>query len=900
MTEARKKSILVVDDESANIIALTKTLGSEYTVRAAINGPDAIKTAERHQPDLILLDIVMPDMDGYAVITALKNSEKTRDIPVVFLTGKSDSESEALGFRLGAQDYIHKPFSQELLLRRVDINLRVNRDGSDADEAAAEKNQAAPEEAPEPAGPGDAMPDRMAKEAKKNSILIVDDESTNIIALTHILSQDYTLRVATNGQDALKLAEQFAPDIILLDIVMPGMDGYEVIASLKSAARTKNIPVIFISSLSVDDDEEKGLALGAADYIGKPFSPAIVKIRVRNQIQIVNQMRVITDASRAKSDFLANMSHEIRTPMNAILGFTELMMRDATVPLNVSESLGKIYSAGDMLLNIINDILDLSKIEAGKFELFPADYEVVDLIVDTVNLNMIRAEAKKIEFRISVDESMPTTFFGDGLRIRQILNNLLSNAFKYTEKGQVQLTVAAEPDSENQDSPLNLLFTVSDTGQGMTVEQIDALFDPYSRFNFEANRSIEGAGLGMSITQNLISMMNGEIAVKSEPGVGTVFTVRLPQKQSASDTIGRDLALRLQNFLAPAGRQIKKARFVIEPMPYGSVLIVDDTESNLFVAKGLMQPYELTVDTVTSGFEAIDKIKSGNVYDIVFMDHMMPRMDGIETVRNLRQYGYTNPIVAKTASAIKGARELFLSHGFDDFISKPIDSQLLDDILKKYIRDRKPQEIVQAYGQLLGTYEGSAIYQEPGRIMSPLFLEVFVRDVLRNVDVLKTILMKQGSYDDEDILAYINSVHALKSALANVGEFGLSSFAGRLEQAGLNKEVALMTDAGALFLSELHSAIKTLSSEKQEEEAQVMDAHDYVYLHQCLQNIKNACEIYDVKTAKETMIDLTLKKWKPSAVTDLLYTMPVYLLSGDFDELVRIADKIIVETSHLI
>ena len=902
MTEGQKKSILVVDDESSNIIALTKTLSPIYAVRVAINGPDAIKTAKRHQPDLILLDIVMPDMDGYAVLTALKNSEKTRDIPVIFLTAKNDSESEALGLRLGAHDYIHKPFSQELLLRRVDMHLRLNQDESDLEEEAREQSGASSEAAPEAEHAGVPLPYPGAGEVKKNSILIVDDESTNIVALTHILSHDYALRVATNGRDALKLAEQFRPDIILLDIVMPGMNGYEVIASLKNSATTKEIPVIFISSLSVDDDEEKGLGLGAADYIGKPFSPAIVKIRVRNQIQIVNQLRVITAASRAKSDFLANMSHEIRTPMNAILGFTELMMRDSTIPQSINESLGNIYSAGDLLLNIINDILDLSKIEAGKFELSPSNYEVADLIVDTVNLNMIRAGTKKIEFKVSVDEDIPATLLGDELRIRQILNNLLSNAFKYTEQGQVALSVSAESDGEGEEARLNLLFNVSDTGQGMTVEQIEVLFDPYSRFNFEANRSVEGIGLGMSITQSLVNMMSGEITVKSEPGVGTVFEVRLPQEQTASEPIGRDLALRIENFLATGDRRARKTGFIIEPMPYGSVLIVDDTESNLFVAKGLMQPYELTVETVTSGFEAIEKIKRGSVYDIVFMDHMMPRMDGIETVQQLREYGYTNPIVAKTASAIKGARELFLSHGFDDFISKPIDTQLLDEILKKFIRDKKPQEIVQAYGPLMNTYEGSSIYQEKERTLSPLFLEVFVRDVLRNVDVLKTVLTK-GEYGDEDILDYVNSVHALKSALANAGEFGLSSFAGRLEQAGLNREVALMTDAGALFLGELHSTIKALSAEKAAEaakEAEEADASDYIHLHQALDGIKKASETYDAKNVKDAIIALTRKKWTPAVVNDWVNAMPECLLSGDFDELMRIADKIMAETAHML
>ncbi|MCL2028800.1 MAG: response regulator [Deltaproteobacteria bacterium] len=696
MIEVKRGNVLVVDDESSNIIALSKTLSPEYTVRAAINGRDAIKTAEKYLPDLILLDVVMPEMDGYAVIAELKNSDKTKDIPVIFLTAMTSPENEAKGMKLGAADYIYKPFSPELLLKRVETHLSLKRHGGGLKETASEKTRdAASETVPAPDEFRADAAYGCADEVKKNSVLIVDDESTNILALTHILGPEYTVRAAINGRDAIKTAEQHLPDIILLDIVMPEMDGYKVLSALKSSAKTKDIPVIFITKLSVGDDEEKGLALGAADYITKPFSSAIVKIRVRNQIQIINQMRMITAANRAKSDFIANMSHEIRTPMNAILGVTEIMMQDETIPRNISDCINKIYSAGDLLLSIINDILDLSKMEAGKLELVRANYETASLISDTVTLNIMRMESKEIEFKLFVDENLPRILFGDEIRIKQILNNLLSNAFKYTEKGEVKLSLAVLADNEANENDLNIIISVSDTGSGMTAEEVKRMFDQYSRFNYKANRAAEGTGLGMSITRNIVKMMNGEILVESEPGKGSIFTVHLPQGYAGPDILGEDLAKKLQDFRLNGAREIKKSNIIYEPMPYGHVLIADDVETNLFVAKGLLLPYELSVDTVASGFDAIDRIRNGKVYDIVFMDHKMPKMDGIEATAIIRDLGYTNPIVALTANTVKGQQEMFLENGFDGFISKPIDTRQLNAVLKKFIRDKQPRDVLE-------------------------------------------------------------------------------------------------------------------------------------------------------------------------------------------------------------
>ncbi|MCL2844514.1 MAG: ATP-binding protein [Chitinivibrionia bacterium] len=395
-------------------------------------------------------------------------------------------------------------------------------------------------------------------------------------------------------------------------------------------------------------------------------------------------------ANKTKSKFLAMMSHEIRTPMNAILGMAEIHLQDKKLPPKTQEVLTQIYNSGDLLVAIINDILDLSRIEADKMELNLSKYEVASLINDTVHLNMMQG-SKSVEFELYVDENIPAEFFGDELRIKQILNNLLSNAYKYTKKGSIKLKVHVEECSDKKKYMKTLVFQVIDTGQGMTKEQKNKVFSTeYSRYNLEANRSIQGTGLGMNITWRLVKMMNGEITVESEPFEGTTFTVRLPQETTnCSDVLGKDVVQNLQTFRIKEPSRLKNLNIVREYMPYGNVLIVDDVESNLLVAEGLMVPYGLTIDTVMSGEGAISKIKAGKEYDIIFMDHMMPDMDGIETVKIIREFGYKKPIVALTANALIGQAEEFLANGFDDFISKPIDTRQLNSVLNKYVRDKR-------------------------------------------------------------------------------------------------------------------------------------------------------------------------------------------------------------------
>jgi PAS domain S-box-containing protein len=387
-------------------------------------------------------------------------------------------------------------------------------------------------------------------------------------------------------------------------------------------------------------------------------------------------------ANLAKSAFLATMSHEIRTPMNAIIGITEMQMQKKYLTSDMAEAFDRIYTSATVLLHIINDLLDLSRIETGKLVLELKRYNVESMLNDTAQLNMVRIGSKPVDFKIEVSKDTPAELLGDELRIKQILNNILSNAFKYTESGEVILKVSAEVSQVT----VILKIIVSDTGQGMTPEQIDVLFDEYTRFNIDTNRVVEGVGLGMNITQQLVKLMNGEIFVDSEVGKGTMFTVRLPQGNVGATALGKERSDDLSAFRTKQTTRTEKARIEHKQMPHATVLVVDDVKTNLFVARGLMIPYGMSVETVLSGNEAIEKIKSGKVYDVIFMDHMMPVMNGIETAAVIRQTGYQAPVVALTANAVQGQKEMFIENGFDDFLSKPINVNELDVVLRKWVK----------------------------------------------------------------------------------------------------------------------------------------------------------------------------------------------------------------------
>jgi len=606
---------------------------------------------------------------------------------------------------------------------------------------------------------------------------------------------------------------------------------------------------------------------------------------IKTMIAEMRRAEIAEESSKAKSDFLAKMSHEIRTPMNAILGITEIQLQDTTIPLVTREALERIYNSGDLLLGIINDILDLSKIEAGKLELVSVQYDIASLIHDTVKLNIMRYESKPIDFKLTVSENVPCTLFGDELRIKQILNNILSNAFKYTQEGQIELMLSAEI-LKNKET-VNLIVRVSDTGQGMTAEQVKKLGDKFSRFNMEANRKTEGTGLGMNITRNLIQLMSGEIFIESTPGMGSAFMVRLPQGCLNAEPIGKELAENLMKLNLKNTTKMRNAQITQDFMPYGRVLVVDDVETNLYVARGLMAPYGLSIDTATSGFEAVDKIRDGQTFDIIFMDHMMPRMDGIEATKLIRSLGYTGPIVALTANALAGQAEMFINNGFDDFISKPIDVRQLNGILNKLIRDKQPAEVIDEARKQKNSLYASG---EHNIAIDAQLAEFFVRDARKAAAQLQAICENNCRRVD-DVPNFIINVHALKSALANVGEGDVSSKAAELEQAGRDNNTQLILSSLPGFLNTLNEVIDKLDPSPEDHENEAIDEEGQAFLHEKLKAIQAACAAFDKKIAKNALADLKMRNW-PKNIRDQLSAIAERLLHSEFDEAASISREI--------
>ena len=401
----------------------------------------------------------------------------------------------------------------------------------------------------------------------------------------------------------------------------------------------------------------------------------------RNSYRLMQQsMKDAEEANKAKSEFLANMSHEIRTPMNAIIGMSQIIVDNKSVSDEVLSQANEIKIASTNLLGIINDILDMSKIEAGKFELVNDDYDLAVLIHEISSVITVRLRQSDVNFVLDIDETLPRMLYGDVVRIRQILMNVLGNAIKFTKTGSIALKVTWNKYEQAPD----ILFDITDTGIGIKPEDKDKIFGKYDQVDQKKNRNIQGTGLGLAISRNLAIIMGGMITVDSVYGEGSTFHIVINQDVSKnSEAMGSEVVTQLQEktFVIPIKEEI-----VATQKTDTKVLVVDDSRVNLLVATGLMKKYEMQIDTAMSGREAIKKVKA-NDYDIVFMDHMMPEMDGVEAMHAIRDLGekYRKlTIIALTANALSESKELLLNEGFEDFLAKPINVVELDRIINTY------------------------------------------------------------------------------------------------------------------------------------------------------------------------------------------------------------------------
>ncbi|MDR1798138.1 MAG: transporter substrate-binding domain-containing protein [Clostridiales Family XIII bacterium] len=590
------------------------------------------------------------------------------------------------------------------------------------------------------------------------------------------------------------------------------------------------------------------------------------------------QTRATEAANSAKSDFLANMSHEMRTPLNAVIGLSELSLTQDYSQEETQGNLEKIYNSGVTLLGLVNDILDLSKIESGKFELVPVDYDIPSIINDTVTLNIIRIGSKPIEFKLEIDESLPARLYGDELRVKQIFNNLLSNAFKYTKEGEVTWAMYCEKDEEDP-GKLWLCAEVRDSGIGIKPENLSTVFGEYSQVDMKANRKIEGTGLGLAITKHMVEAMGGEITVESVYGEGSTFKVRIAQGWLTDDTIGKQVVENLRAFRYADRKRDRNASFVRAFIPYAKVLVVDDVATNLDVARGLFKPYGMQVDTVMSGQAAIDLIKNREVeYSAIFMDHMMPEMDGIEATRIIKNeigtdYAKNIPVIALTANALVGNDEMFLSNGFQDFLSKPIDIIKLDEAINRWVRDKALEKELAAKGEKVGEGAGADAAESAysgyfeGKSAQGVNLaeglarfggdeEAYLSVIRSYIKNTPELAEKAKGVTRENLCDYAIVVHGLKGASRNVGAAALGDKAEELETAAKADDYTFVAHSNEGFLERVANVVGALKQLVDEADASSAKEKKPAPDADALEELLEAARVFDIDGADEAMAKL--------------------------------------------
>lgn len=507
----------------------------------------------------------------------------------------------------------------------------------------------------------------------------------------------------------------------------------------------------------------------------------------------LTELKEMADAAnKAKSNFLANMSHEIRTPINTVLGMDEIILREAT-DVQIKGYAENIRDAGTTLLSLVNDLLDFSKIECGKMEILPVEYEIATVLTEVINMIEIKAANKKLEFKAIVAEDMPYLLFGDEIRLKQVISNLLTNAVKYTEEGSVILKVDWK---EAGDSSVSLIVSVIDTGIGIKEEDLSRLFVSFERIEEKRNRNIEGTGLGISITKELLELMNSSLNVRSEYGVGSTFSFTLKQGIRDRKPIGK-----FREKYAYSNEKSKKYRTTFVA-PNAKILVVDDNAMNLSVVEGLLKNTTIQVDCANSGAAALE-LCNDLKYDIIFMDHMMPYMDGIETLKNIKAAtegpNIDTPVIVLTANAVSGAKEMYLEEGFVDYMSKPIQGKRLEEKIVEYLPEDKYVMIEyddmekKLYQNLWKAVADDIMSEYQFKILDiPMAVEsaegdkdcvIFLFESFRdNVDKNKTDIV--SSYEKEDYSNYTIFVHALKSTSKMIGAQNLSEMARKMEESG--------------------------------------------------------------------------------------------------------------------